>query len=117
MVTKDEVVKIAKLAKLSFTEPELDALTGELNAILGHIDQLKEVDVTGIEPLENINEAVETNVFRTDTPRPSLTREEALKNAPQSADGYFLVPKVLEQETKPIAVTQLLDEENEEDIY
>jgi aspartyl-tRNA(Asn)/glutamyl-tRNA(Gln) amidotransferase subunit C len=116
MVTKDEVLKIAKLAKLSFTEPELDALTTELNAVLGHIEQLKEVDVTGVEPLENINEAVETNVFRSDTPRPCLTREEALKNAPQSADGYFLVPKVLEQEAKPVATSELL-EENEEDIY
>jgi aspartyl-tRNA(Asn)/glutamyl-tRNA(Gln) amidotransferase subunit C len=97
MVTKEEVKHIAGLARLEFDEKELDGFTGDLNNILGYIDQLKEVDVAGVAPLESINEDVESNVFRKDEVGPSLSREEALKNAPKAADGYFLVPKVIAQ--------------------
>ncbi len=97
MVTKENVKHIATLARLEFTETELDGFTGDLNNVLGYIDQLKEVDVTGVEPLENLNEDVETNVFRPDVVGDSIPRDQALKNAPKSADGYFLVPKVIEQ--------------------
>ena len=117
MITKDDVLGVAKLAKLSFTEPELDSLTSELNSVLGYIDQLKEVDVSGVTPLENINEAVEKNVFRSDVVQPSLTREEALKNAPRSADGYFLVPKVLEQEAKTPVKVEIAEDSDEGEIY
>ena len=97
MVTKKDVEKIADLARLRFSEPELEGFTGDLNNILNYIDQLKEVDVTGIAPLENVNESVETNTLRTDEVQESLLQPEALKNAPKAADGFFLVPKVIEQ--------------------
>ena len=97
MVTKKDVEKIADLARLQFDETELDGFTGDLNNILNYIDQLKEVDVSGIEPLENINESVENNVLRRDEVDESLLQAEALKNAPKAADGFFLVPKVIEQ--------------------
>jgi aspartyl-tRNA(Asn)/glutamyl-tRNA(Gln) amidotransferase subunit C len=97
MVTKKDVEKIADLARLEFSDKELDGFTGDLNNILAYIDQLKEVDVTGVAPLENINEDVESNVLRTDEVTESLTQAEALKNAPKAADGFFLVPKVIEQ--------------------
>jgi len=97
MVTKKDVEKIADLARIQFSETELDGFTGDLNNILNYVDQLKEVDVTGVKPLENINESVETNVLRRDEVDESLLQAEALKNAPKAADGFFLVPKVIEQ--------------------
>jgi aspartyl-tRNA(Asn)/glutamyl-tRNA(Gln) amidotransferase subunit C len=114
MVTKDTVSHVAKLARLEFSEPELSALTTELNGVLDYIDQLKEVDVSNVEPLENINEAVEQNVFRTDIAKPSLPVAEALSNAPKAADGYFLVPKVLQQEVKTYVAQDLTGDEEDE---
>lgn len=100
MVTKEEVQHIADLAKLEFSESELTSLTSELNNVLGYIDQLKELDVTNVAPLANLNESVSETALRNDEARPSLSIEEALRNAPKTADGYFLVPKVLAQEVK-----------------
>ncbi|HWF44537.1 MAG TPA: Asp-tRNA(Asn)/Glu-tRNA(Gln) amidotransferase subunit GatC [Candidatus Kapabacteria bacterium] len=114
MVTRDEVKKVADLAKLEFESNELDALTTELNSVLGYIDQLKELDVSAIAPLENLNEAVESPVLRKDEVRQSLSVEEALKNAPKSADNYFLVPKVLAQEVKTYVEQDIVGDEEEE---
>ncbi len=114
MVTKDEVQKVATLAKLEFASEELDALTTELNAVLGYIDQLKELDVSNVSPLENLNEAVEQSALRKDVAKPSLSVEQALRNAPKSADNYFLVPKVLAQEVKAYVETDIVGDEEEE---
>lgn len=97
MVTKKDVEKIADLARLEFSDQELEGFTGDLNTILSYIDQLKEVDVRGVEPLEHINEHVENHVLRADAVKESLLQNDALKNAPKAADGFFLVPKVIEQ--------------------
>lgn len=119
MVTKTEVQKVATLAKLEFAEEELDALTMELNSVLGYIDQLKELDVTNVAPLENLNESVddrssaEQSALRKDETRECLTVEEALRNAPKSADGYFLVPKVLAQEVKTYVEQEMVGDEDE----
>ena len=114
MVTRPEVEKIAKLARLEFTESEFDALTGELNSVLGYIDQLKELDVEGVAPLENLNEAIEESALRADVRQDSLDVDKALKNAPKAADGYFLVPKVLPQAVKNYVATDLVGDEEEE---
>ena len=114
MVTIDDVKKVAKLAKLEFTEPELESLTGELNGVLSYIDQLSELDLRGVEPLENLNESVESSAMRPDANEPSLPREEALKNAPMAADGYFLVPKVLDVEVRAYAAQDISGDEEEE---
>jgi aspartyl-tRNA(Asn)/glutamyl-tRNA(Gln) amidotransferase subunit C len=114
MVTRPEVEKIAKLAKLEFTDSEFEALTGELNSVLGYIDQLKELNVDGIAPLENLNEAIEESALRADERTESLPVDTALKNAPKAADGYFLVPKVLEQAVKNYVATDLVGDEEEE---
>ena len=115
MVTKDEVQKVADLAKLEFAPSELESLTGELNNILGYIDQLKELDVTNVAPLENLNEAFEhgSSNLRADVERECLPVEDALRNAPKAADGYFLVPKVLATEVKKTIVINNDDEEDE----
>lgn len=114
MVTKEEVQHVADLAKLEFSNEELTALTSELNSVLGYIDQLKELDVTNVAPMENMNETVEEAALRTDEVRPSLSVEQALKNAPKSADGYFLVPKVLSQEVKAYVEQDIVGGEEEE---
>lgn len=95
-VSKEQVEHIAKLAKLKFTEAEKVKLQGELNKILEYIDQLNELDLENIEPLENINEELE-NVLREDIPVKCLTKEEALKNAPAKTENFFKVPKVLDK--------------------
>ena len=100
MVTRENVEHIAKLARLDFSSEEYAKLTTDMNNVLGYIDQLKEVDVSTVAPLENINESVEENIFRSDISAPSLATADALKNAPKSADGYFLVPKVIERAKK-----------------
>jgi aspartyl-tRNA(Asn)/glutamyl-tRNA(Gln) amidotransferase subunit C len=116
MVTKAEVQKVADLAKLEFASSELESLTGELNNILGYIDQLKELDVTNIAPLENLNEAFEhgSSGLRADRERECLPVEDALRNAPNAADGYFLVPKVLVTEVKASAIQNLSEDEEDE---
>ncbi len=113
MVTRENIEHIAKLARLDFSGEEYDKLTTDMNNVLGYIDQLKELDVSNVAPLENINESVEKNVFREDKSGPSLSEAEALKNAPKAADGYFLVPKVIERVKKDTAVVDI-DEEEEE---
>lgn len=95
-VSKKDVEKIAKLAKLRFTEAEMEKLRGELNKILDYIDTLNEIpNLDKVEPLENINNT--ENVFREDEAEKCLTKEEALKNAPDKTDNFFKVPKVLDK--------------------
>lgn len=94
-VTIKDVEKIAKLAKLKFNESETGKLQTELNQILEYIDQLNELDLEGVEPLENINET--SNVLRKDESEKWLTTEEALKNAPSKTGKFFKVPKVLDK--------------------
>jgi len=113
MVTRDNIEHIAKLARLDFSNEEYDKLTHDMNNVLGYIDQLKELDVSNVAPLENINEEQEVNVFRSDVSAPCLSTEEALKNAPKAADGYFLVPKVIEREKKDAVV---VDEDEDQEF-
>ncbi len=94
-VTKNDVKKIAELARLEFDENELENYTHEMNKILGYVEKLNELDTTNIKPLSHPIE--NTNVFREDKPKTSVVREEALKNAPDSNTEYFKVPKVISQ--------------------
>jgi aspartyl-tRNA(Asn)/glutamyl-tRNA(Gln) amidotransferase subunit C len=96
-ITRAEVVKIAELARLHFTEEELDAFTAQFQRILDYVEQLKQVDVTGVEPTSHVSLAAdfEKHMFREDEIRPSLPVEESLANAPDPGAGHFRVPKVL----------------------
>ena len=96
-ITRAEVQKIAELAKLHFSEAELDAFTTQFQRILGYIEKLEEVDVAGVEPTSHVSlvEESEEHVFREDVVRASLPVEEALANAPDPGAGQFRVPKVL----------------------
>ena len=84
---------MALLARLQLTAVELDTLTSQLGQIVGYVDQLAEVDTTGVEPMAH---AVELhNVFADDRVQPSLPRDAALANAPRDNGRGYLVPAVL----------------------
>ncbi len=92
-VTIKDVEYIATLAKLRFNEREKEKMTSELNTILHYVEQLNECDTTHVEPLANMNDR--TNVLRKDEVIPSIPNEDALKNAPDSQERFFKVPKVI----------------------
>ncbi|MFQ5509402.1 MAG: Asp-tRNA(Asn)/Glu-tRNA(Gln) amidotransferase subunit GatC [Leptospirillia bacterium] len=93
-IERDEVLKIASLARLTLTDDEVIGLGKDLNAILGYVEKLGELDTTGVPTLEHAAEFGDT--FRDDQPRPSLDREVALNIAPSHAEGCFSVPKIIE---------------------
>jgi aspartyl-tRNA(Asn)/glutamyl-tRNA(Gln) amidotransferase subunit C len=92
-VTKKEVEKIAELARLKFSEEELENFTPQMNEILSYMDKLNELNTETVKPLSHPVE--QTNVFREDEMKPSITNEEALKNAPSNDEHHFKVPKVI----------------------
>ncbi len=92
-VTIKEVEHIAKLAKLEFSETEKEKFTHQFNDILKYMEQLNSVDTTNVEPLSQVTEL--NNVFREDVVKPSISTEEALKNASDKTDEHFKVPKVI----------------------
>jgi aspartyl-tRNA(Asn)/glutamyl-tRNA(Gln) amidotransferase subunit C len=92
-ISRDDVAHLAHLARLALTDDELDSFAGQLDAILGHVSKIQAVDVTGVEATDNPLKDV--NVFRPDVVEPCLTQEEALAEAPKSADGRFAVPRIL----------------------
>ena len=94
-VSISDVDKISTLAKLKFNDSEKIKLQTDLNKILEYIDELNELNLEDVEPLENINET--ENVLREDVNVPWLTNEEALKNAPSKIGKFFKVPKVLDK--------------------
>ncbi len=92
-LSRAQVEHIAKLARLNLTSDEIDKYTRELTVILTYVDQLQAVDTTGVEPKNQFISA--ENVFREDIPEPSLSCDEALRNAPDRDGEYFHVPKVI----------------------
>jgi aspartyl-tRNA(Asn)/glutamyl-tRNA(Gln) amidotransferase subunit C len=85
---------IAHLARLEFDEKDADKMMADMNAIVSWVEKLQEVDTTGVEPLTTLSH--EINVFREDIPVRTLSREEALANAPDADGEFFRVPKVIE---------------------
>jgi len=93
-MTKEDVEKVAKLARLELTDIEKAAFAKQLGQILTHVETLKQYDTTGVEPTATVLRQV--NVFRPDIVRSSLSIDRAVANAPESADGFFVVPKIIE---------------------
>jgi aspartyl-tRNA(Asn)/glutamyl-tRNA(Gln) amidotransferase subunit C len=93
MVTIEDVEHIAKLAKLEFNEDEKEKFTVQFNEILAFMEKLNELDTSNVDPLSHVIEL--KNVFREDKVRPSISTEDALKNAPSKTGGFFKVPKVI----------------------
>lgn len=92
-LTKELINHIAELAHLKLTDEEIKKFQKELSQILDYVNQLNEVDTSNVEPLHHPLPL--TNVFREDNVKKSIEREEALKNAPDSTDEFFKVPKVI----------------------
>jgi aspartyl-tRNA(Asn)/glutamyl-tRNA(Gln) amidotransferase subunit C len=89
-----DVKYVAHLARLALSPEEEQTISEQLGNILGYIEKLKEVDVTGVEPTAHAFPLV--NVVRPDEVRPSISHEDALRNAPAQANGLFIVPKIVE---------------------
>ena len=93
-LTPDEVRKVALLARLELTDNEIETQAKHLNDLLRQFEALQALDVTGVEPTSHSIPVY--NVFRQDEIKPSLTREEALANAPEARGGCFVVPRIME---------------------
>ena len=93
-VDRDTVQKIARLARIRVAEDELDGLADELSGILGWIEQLNEVDTTGVEPMTAV--VAMTNPQRDDAVTDGAITDQVVANAPQPAGSFFTVPRVVE---------------------
>jgi aspartyl-tRNA(Asn)/glutamyl-tRNA(Gln) amidotransferase subunit C len=91
---KATVARIAKLARIAVTEAELESLAGELSGILRWIEQLNEVETAGVEPMTSA--VAMTLRMRDDVVDDGNCADKVLANAPARADGFFVVPKVVE---------------------
>jgi len=95
-ISREEVLHIAKLARLSLSEEEITMYTHQLGDILNYVQKLNELNIDDVEPMKHILDMV--NVLREDKDLPSLSREDVLKNAPEHDDEFFKVPRVLRTE-------------------
>ena len=91
-ITREDVLHVARLARLEIPEDEIEAVRGELSAILDAVGKVAELDLEDVEPTSHPLDVV--NAWSEDEPRPSLSREDALANAPDPAEGAFRVPAV-----------------------
>jgi aspartyl-tRNA(Asn)/glutamyl-tRNA(Gln) amidotransferase subunit C len=94
-LTHDQVRHVAMLARLGLEPGDEEFYAQQLSGILAHIDRLQELDTDDIPPTAQVVEVA--NTLREDVPRPCLTQEEALSNAPAAVDGFFRVPSIQEE--------------------
>lgn len=92
-VTSEMVDKMARLARLEFNDADKEAIRLDLEKMIAFVEKLNELDTSNVEPLIHMSESV--NILREDEVRGSVTREEALRNAPDTDGTYFRVPKVI----------------------
>lgn len=94
-ITRDNVLHVAKLARLELSELEVDRMQRDLNGILDYVNQLSELDTTDVPATAQV--AVVSAPFRSDVPRPSLPHELALREAPRSSSDGFAVPAFVDE--------------------
>ena len=90
MIEREQVLYVAKLARLKFSDEEVERLAPELSKIVEYVEQMDRLDLEGVEPTSHVVEL--QNVLREDVPRESLPKGRALEQAPDAADGGFRVP-------------------------
>jgi aspartyl-tRNA(Asn)/glutamyl-tRNA(Gln) amidotransferase subunit C len=90
MIEKDQVLHVAKLARLKLSDDEVERMAKELSGILEHVEKISELDLEGVEPTSHVIQL--ENVLRPDRSRPSWSRDEVLERAPDPAGGSFRVP-------------------------
>jgi len=89
-IDREQVLHVARLARLRLSDEEVETMAHELSGILDHIERISELDLEGVPPTTHVVEVA--NALRADEPRPSLPREVILEQAPATQDGGFLVP-------------------------
>jgi aspartyl-tRNA(Asn)/glutamyl-tRNA(Gln) amidotransferase subunit C len=90
VIDREQVLHVARLARLRLTEDEVERMSGELSTILDHIEKIGELDLEEVEPTSHVVQV--ENVLRPDEPRPSWPRERMLAEAPDASDAAFRVP-------------------------
>lgn len=90
MIDREQVIHVARLARLALSEQEIEAMRGELSKVLDNVAKIAELDLDGVPPSTHVIEV--TGALRPDEPRPCLPREVALANAPAVSEDGFLVP-------------------------
>ncbi len=93
MLSKEDVIRVAKLSKLEFTEKEIENYRKDLNKIIEHMDELNQIDTTNVEPLFNVLDTKDK--LREDIVLESQSKVEFLENAPESDDNFIIVPKII----------------------
>lgn len=92
-ITPEDVRHVANLARLSFSEEEIELFARQLDEILSYVEKLNELDTTKVEPVYHAFSL--TNAFREDKVEPCLEPEKSLENAPAKSDSYFVVPRII----------------------
>ncbi|MCW2966474.1 MAG: gatC [Solirubrobacteraceae bacterium] len=90
MIDREQVLHVARLARLRLSDEEVETMAAELSSILGHIERISELDLQGVPATTHVVEV--GNALRPDVPTPSLPRDVILEQAPATQDGGFLVP-------------------------
>jgi len=90
MLDRDQVLHVARLARLELDDDDVERMAAELSHVLGHVDRIRELDLDGVEPTSHAIDLA--GVLRPDEPVPCLSREAALAQAPEPVDGGFGVP-------------------------
>lgn len=92
MITVQDVEHVAKLARLELSEEEKEKFTKQLGDVLKYVEQMNEIDTTGVKPMAHAFDVV--NVMRDDVVMHEQTKEELMANAPEEENGFFRVPKI-----------------------
>lgn len=93
-LSREEVRRVAELARLEFSDEEEARMADEMSRILDYVDKLEELDTSGVPPMSHVLDV--TNVYRADEVERRIDQEQALEPAPESENGYFVVPKVVD---------------------
>jgi aspartyl-tRNA(Asn)/glutamyl-tRNA(Gln) amidotransferase subunit C len=90
VIDREQVLHVARLARLALSDEEVERMASELSGILEHVDRMGRLDIEGVEPTSHVVEL--ENVLRSDEPRPSWPKPAILEPAPDPAEGAFRVP-------------------------
>jgi len=93
MLEDKDILKLAKLSRLELSAEDVQSMKGHLEKMLGHLDQLRSLDLSGIEPMTAVEEP--STALRPDVVQPTLSRELAFMNAPKVENDHFVIPKVI----------------------
>lgn len=94
-ITANEVKHVASLAKLEFSDQELEMFTGQMDEIINMVQELQEVDTDGVKMTSTVTDAI--NVMREDVAKPGMDRDVLMQNVPEQEDGYIKVPAIIDE--------------------